>query len=118
MIESKSVYVAGPMSGIAEFNRPAFMVAESYLRDQGLRVMNPAVLPDGFSHEQYLSIALPMLRACEAVVFLPGWRESVGAMMEYDEAQRAMMPCFEMQMGAVYGLPYVIGWLAMPGVAA
>lgn len=118
MIDGHSVYLAGPMTGLPEFNRPAFMVAESYLRDHGLKVMNPAILPDGFDHAQYMSIALPMLHVCEAVAFLPGWRESKGALMEYDEAQKALKPCFELQMGSVYGLPYVTGWRVMPGVAA
>lgn len=48
------VYIAGPMSGLAMLNRPAFFAAEAYLQGQGARVMNPAVLPDGWDHDAYL----------------------------------------------------------------
>lgn len=114
--EIGSFYVAGPMTGIAHFNRPAFDVAERYLCGEGFRVMNPAVLPLGFSHEQYMSIAIPMLLACDAVAFLPGWRQSKGELMEYDQAQREMKPCFELEMGQVEDMPYVMSIQAMPGV--
>lgn len=72
------VYVAGPMTGLPQFNRPAFFAAEAYLQGQGARVMNPAVLPDGWEHDAYMRIAIPMLMECEAVAFLPGWQQSKG----------------------------------------
>lgn len=73
------VYVAGPMTGLPEFNRPAFFAAEAHLKSLGAQVMNPAILPDGWSHEAYMRIAIPMLMECEAVAFLPGWQHSSGA---------------------------------------
>ncbi|WP_281705817.1 DUF4406 domain-containing protein [Aeromonas taiwanensis] len=80
------VYVAGPMTGLPQFNRPAFFAAEAYLQGQGARVMNPAVLPDGWAHDAYMRIAIPMLMECEAVAFLPGWQQSKGARQEFTRA--------------------------------
>lgn len=80
------VYIAGPMTGLAHFNRPAFFAAEAYLHGLGARVMNPAILPDGFSHDAYMRIAIPMLMECEAVAFLPDWQQSKGARKEFTRA--------------------------------
>lgn len=80
------VYVAGPMTGLPQFNRPAFFAAEAYLQGQGAWVMNPAVLPDGWEHDAYMRIAIPMLMECEAVAFLPGWQQSKGARQEFTRA--------------------------------
>ena len=48
--------------------------------------MNPAVLPDGWEHDAYMRIAIPMLMECEAVAFLPGWQQSRGARQEFTRA--------------------------------
>lgn len=44
------VYLAGPMTGIAEYNFPAFKAAAAYLRTYGYEVFNPAEndLENGF----------------------------------------------------------------------
>jgi hypothetical protein len=39
---AKSIYIAGPMSGIPEFNFPAFFAAEDRLSQEGWVVFNPA----------------------------------------------------------------------------
>ena len=39
-LHGKKVYVAGPMTGLPEFNYPAFFAAEEYLRSHGAKVMN------------------------------------------------------------------------------
>lgn len=39
---SKSIYIAGPMSGIADWNYPAFHGAAAMLREKGYTVYNPA----------------------------------------------------------------------------
>lgn len=47
-LADRKVYIAGPMTGLPEFNYPTFFAAEEYLRSHGAKVMNPAVLPKGF----------------------------------------------------------------------
>lgn len=48
--------------------------------------LNPAILPDGLRHDQYLQITLAMLAQADAVFLLNGWENSVGATREFDRA--------------------------------
>lgn len=101
------VYIAGPMSGLPMFNRQAFFAAEAYLQGQGARVMNPAVLPDGWDHDAYMRIAIPMMMACEAVAFLPGWQHSLGARQEFTRAHAFGLDLLQLDMEVVAGEPWV-----------
>ncbi|MBF9505374.1 DUF4406 domain-containing protein, partial [Escherichia coli] len=49
------IYIAGPMTGCKDHNRTAFCVEDLKLRCAGNIVLNPAVLPDGLSQQQYMS---------------------------------------------------------------
>lgn len=92
------VYVAGPMTGLPEWNYPAFNYMASLLRAQGYDVCNPAEIDEGdTSHDRayYLRKDLALLAECDAVVFLDGWRESPGALMEYRIAQEIGMQCYD-----------------------
>ena len=55
------IYVAGPMSGIKDHNRPLFNMVAAELTEQSHSVLNPATLPDGLSQGQYMQICLPMV---------------------------------------------------------
>lgn len=92
------VYIAGPMTGLPDFNRGAFFDAAQVLFDHGHIVLNPAVFPDGLEHGDYMKICLPMIDASEAVVMLPGWEKSKGANMEYHYAQIKHLPVFEAEV--------------------
>lgn len=50
----RSIYVAGPMSGLPEWNYPAFFAAEDRLRAEGWNVKNPAAKDkeNGFEDEE------------------------------------------------------------------
>lgn len=97
-IEGTIVYIAGPVTGIPEGNRPLFKQAQSWFEERGAIVLNPTMLPDGLpTHQSYMNICLPMLREADSIVMLPGWRESKGAMMEYHDAVRIGMPRYEYQ---------------------
>lgn len=94
-IEDTIFYIAGPVTGLPHGNRPMFEQAQYWLEEQGAIAINPTVLPDGLrSHQSYMNICLPMLREAEAVLLLPNWHQSVGAMMEYEEAKRLGMPMY------------------------
>lgn len=81
----KRIYIAGPMSGLPEFNYPAFNRAAAMLRAQGHHVENPAENPAPAcgSWAGYMRLALPQLCKCDAVYMLPGWRGSKGARVEH-----------------------------------
>ena len=99
----KNVFLSGPMTGIDGWNREAFANASAYVRDRGAAsVHNPIVnAPTGWrapdSHEGYMVQSLHTLTGWDygdfaehanrlpdfdALVLLPGWESSEGAIAE------------------------------------
>ena len=100
------IYCAGPMSGLPNFNFPAFMAAAEKLREEGWEVYNPAekdaeahlnkkatktgdaalAIKHGFDfREAYLWDVTSIIRA-DAIYMLPGWEGSPGARGEHGVA--------------------------------
>lgn len=88
-----TIYISGPMTGLPLFNFPAFAEAAREIRSLGFAVLSPHEfdLEEGFEpgddHSDFdLRAALERdLRAVEeadAVVVLPGWQDSPGAVLE------------------------------------
>lgn len=86
------VYVAGPMSGLPEFNYPAFHAEATRLRALGYHVENPACNPKQANWEGYMRQALQQMLTCELVAMLPGWESSRGASIERKLAFELGMP--------------------------
>lgn len=82
------VFISGPMTGHAGFNRAAFDAAERMLKSQGHVVLNPAVLTDGLTQAQYMDICLAMVRCADAIFMLQGWEASAGARAECALAEK------------------------------
>ncbi|WP_159872284.1 MULTISPECIES: DUF4406 domain-containing protein [unclassified Raoultella] len=82
------IYIAGPMTGFPEFNRPSFHEAAAVLKSDGHVVLNPATLPDGLSQFEYMDICLAMLRCAHAIYLLHGWELSAGARAEQALAEK------------------------------
>lgn len=82
---SKRIYIAGPMSGLPEFNYPAFNAVAVELRAQGYHVENPAENPAPHCQSWlgYMRLAVAQLITCDTVYMLPGWRDSRGARIEH-----------------------------------
>lgn len=76
------VFISGKITGDPNY-REKFEKAEVYLKKHGYIVMNPAILPEGFEWDEYMDITVAMLRACDTIAMLPGWRNSKGAKCEY-----------------------------------
>ena len=94
-------YLAGPMTGYPEFNFPAFQAAAHELRLMGIGEIRhtghgtPPKPVDAKPWEAYLRDALRSMLTCDAVVTLPGWRESKGARLEVYVALELGMPVVE-----------------------
>ncbi|MGO2975654.1 DUF4406 domain-containing protein [Hafnia alvei] len=82
------VYIAGPMTGLPEFNRPAFFAAMEALAAGGNTPLSPAVLPDGLSEADYMAIGIAMLQRADCIYLLQGWENSEGAQAELAYAQK------------------------------
>lgn len=82
------VYISGPMTGIEDYNFPAFHQAAERLQAAGYRVENPASkgVIDGWTWSDYLRHDLRQLLECDAICLLPGWRNSKGATLEHHVA--------------------------------
>lgn len=88
-----TLYVAGPMTGIPDFNYPAFNAAAAMLAGFGYTVLNPV---DAEQHNDtgapqawdwYMRHALRMVLDADAIALLPGWENSKGASVEVHVAR-------------------------------
>lgn len=104
MSTPKRYYLAGPMSGIPQFNFPAFFDAARLLRERGLDVVSPAELDDpktrddalaspdgklidgkssGQTWGDFLARDVKLIAdQVQGIIFLPGWPRSKGAKLE------------------------------------
>ena len=80
--KKKVVYIAGPITGVEEYWKP-FEKAEEDLVALGYIPLSPARLPQGMTNEQYMRICFALIDSADAVLFLPGWSNSQGAMAEF-----------------------------------
>lgn len=95
-----TTYIAGPMTGLPEFNYPAFHAAAKDLRSKGIQVENPAENDGGSSGKTwdfYIRLALNQLLKCDAILLLPGWETSRGAVLELHVAEALGMNVIEYQ---------------------
>lgn len=104
----RTFYLAGPMTGIPNFNFPAFNAAAKHLRSQGHRVFNPAerdlerhngvdisannpkgdpalaAKVHGFSLRDALADDTAFIcKEADSIAMLPGWEKSNGARAEH-----------------------------------
>lgn len=107
------VYLAGPMTGIEDWNRPAFDTYAAELRDYGLTVVVPGELDDAedidslriggewrvpdTDYDRLLNRDLEIIDTVDAIVLLPGWSNSKGVEIERMYSKQKGLPVYEAQ---------------------
>lgn len=78
------LYLAGPMTGINDFNYPAFNAMADRLRAGDYEVENPAdhATVDAAVWADYMAYDLTRLGLCGMIALLLGWDLSQGARLE------------------------------------
>jgi nucleoside 2-deoxyribosyltransferase len=113
-----TVYLAGPMSGLPEYNFPAFRAGARELRDDyRLTVLSPVemdeaegfdashadahIVPGDADWSTFLARDVKVVADADvrAVVVLDGWENSQGAALETQVAQRLGKPVYELATG-------------------
>ena len=84
------VYVSGPMTNMPNFNFPLFNEVAEKLRSYGYDVENPADkgIIEEWTWSDYLVYDLEKMLDCDAIIQLPGWENSKGAVLENKFAKR------------------------------
>lgn len=86
----KRIYLSGPMTGIPDWNFPAFNAEASRLRGLGYDVVNPVdINPDTATpYNECLRRDMLELMTCDTIAMLDGWMDSNGAHLEMHVAHR------------------------------
>lgn len=110
------IYIAGPMTGLPEFNFPAFFEAAEYLQAEGHDTFNPAAkdkeiygddvgssptgdvqdaAQHGFDIREALFLDLQFIcKEADALYMLEGWERSTGARAEHATATALHLPAY------------------------
>ena len=86
---NKTVYIAGPMTGMPLFNYPKFFAMEGLLiRFNHCQVMNPAAQECGLDYKECMRRACVNVARSDVILLLDGWEKSKGAKFEYEIAKK------------------------------
>lgn len=89
------LYIAGPMTGLPEFNYPAFYRAAEHLAEVGIDSINPARSEGRDGCKTWLDFMRAGIRDvadCDGIALLPGWQHSRGASLEAHIARSLDLP--------------------------
>jgi hypothetical protein len=102
------VYLGGPMTGKPRYNWDAFTQTAADLRSVGYEVYSPHEYDEQMGFNPDTDTATPefvqgamrwdlaqIAANVDIVIFLPGWRDSVGSQIEYRTAKACGRPIYE-----------------------
>ena len=95
------VYISGPVTGIPNHNKPQFELAEKMLLKR-FQAFNPSRIDwptgrvlEGLPLWQYfMHHCVKAIPDCDAMLMLPNWQNSKGAMWEHKIAEMLGLPIF------------------------
>jgi Asp-tRNA(Asn)/Glu-tRNA(Gln) amidotransferase A subunit family amidase len=85
------IYIAGKITGLPiEEAKAKFKRAECFFIDNGYEVVNPMELPHDHdkSWESYMRECIAALVTCDSIALLENYRNSKGALLEFEIALR------------------------------
>ena len=97
LTDNDVIFLSGPMTGIEEYNYPAFNEAARDLRGKGFLVLNPAehVSDPDAPWNELIRRSLDILLQTNKMAVLPGWENSRGAVTEVTMANILGIPIYE-----------------------
>lgn len=75
------VYIAGKITGDPDY-KEKFDTVRQNLNKLGHIVLNPAILPEGMTRQDYMRICFAMIDSADVVLFLSDYEDSEGAKVE------------------------------------
>jgi hypothetical protein len=88
------IYISGPVTGIPDLNRPVFEEAASMLLAAGYPLFNPSHIEPPKTElkgddlwRYYMHHCITALPSCGAILMLPNWQNSKGAVWEHRIAE-------------------------------
>ena len=119
------IYIAGPMTGIKDFNFPLFFETEEKLKELGYETLNPATndganletaiqnaisaSDNGATWSSYMRRDLYSLSLSDAVCVLPDWKSSKGATLEVHVAEALGIPIYILKDGELQPRITIVG---------
>jgi nucleoside 2-deoxyribosyltransferase len=83
------IYLTGPMTGLANYNFPAFDTEAKRLRGMGYEVVSPSEFrPVITDWQKTMCRCIAAMVDCDMLAYLPGWESSEGAILEIGLAKR------------------------------
>lgn len=88
--EKPKIYISGKISGMEKTAAIMFKAYSCQVEALGYEVINPMALPHNHARtwDAFMREDIAALMGCHAVLFLPNYTESEGAMIEFNLAER------------------------------
>ena len=82
-------YISGKITGNSNYYME-FEEGKKHVNELGYEAINPAklenIMPADATHDDYMSVCLPLLSLADAIYMIPGWETSKGSCIEYGYA--------------------------------
>jgi len=88
------IYISGPITGMQDLNRKAFLDAQRTLEQMGHIAINPFNIKNNGTWNDAMRNDIKALCDCDAIYMLKGWSKSRGAKIELMIAKKLELIIF------------------------